>query len=767
MHTGTWTTDRRGVPAGGLSLAFAGGALLVLQLPRPVPILTLAALGLVALWPRLPARGLCLALWLGALHASLLAGQTLADRWPAERHGEQLEVGGQVRSLPEWRDGDVRFVFAPDAAARAAGLPRRLRVGWYDAEDRPRAGDCWQFTLRVRAPRGRVSPGAFDHERWLFQAGLGAMADVRAARRCAPDHPAPVHRLRERLRDRIDAGHAGHPARGLMLALLLGDRSGLSDADWTVFRNTGTTHLMAISGMQVGLVAGLVLLLVRRGWAASAWLSERIAAPRVALVAAALSAMGYAALAGFQVPTQRALVMWLVLAAAFICARGTRPARPLAIALALVVLIDPRSLLAAGTWLSFAAVAGILWLMSGRRGRGRRDWRDFAVLQFGLLAVLTPLSLLFFAGATWMDPLVNALAIPLYALLLPALVLAFVLSLLLPPLGEGLLGWVVEALQLFRLALGWASAATQAWVHWPVRPLAAGLALLGAVLMLLPRGLPLWGLSLALCLPALWPVTRAPADGLQLAVLDVGQGLAVTVRTRHHLLLFDAGPAFDGGFDAGASVVLPWLRHEGVRRVDMLVLSHRHADHYGGLAAVREALPVVTERGTGLGPPCIAGERWRWDGVEFEFLHPAQPQRWTVNNVSCVLRIRVGDRAVLITGDIERRAELTLLREHGAALKADVLVAPHHGSATSSIPEFVAAVGPQWVFYGAGWRNRHRHPRAEVVARYAALGARQYATGDAGTLVLDLPATGPARLTVAREAQRALWRLPPEVTRGL
>jgi competence protein ComEC len=762
MHTRARIAGWAGVNVTGLTLAFSCGLLAVLLAPRLLPLwycVLALPLFLLPCYFRAPA----LAAVVGATYASLVAGSLIDARWPVERHGEDVVVLGHIAALPEARGADWRFLYAPDTEARAAGLPHRVRVSWYRSDAALMAGDCWQFTLRMRSPRGSVSAGAFDYERWLFRERIGATAYVREAAPCSVSGGQGIHRIRDRLRQRIDARMPEHPAQGLALALLIGDRSRLSSEDWEIFRRTGTSHLIAISGLHVGLLAGFFHFAVRWLWSRSATLVSLLAAPRAGLLAGSIAALAYAALAGFAVPTQRALIMWVVLALALWSGRFARPWRLLAVAWLMVLLLDPLAVLGAGTWLSFAAVGAILWLIAGRSGKPVR-WHAFGRLQFGLLIALAPLTLLFFDGASWLSAPVNALAIPLFGLMLPALMLSLALSLMLPELGTPLLLLVADGLNLFRDALAWV-AQLGGWharhVAWP----AALMALLGSLLLLAPRGVPLHALGLIMWLPAIWTPNLGPREGFRLAVLDVGQGLAVVIQTARHTLLFDAGPAFQGGFDAGEAIVVPWLRRQGVSRIDRMVLSHLHLDHFGGMGAVREAFEIGDERATGRGPPCIAGERWIWDSVEFEFLHPEQPAHWSINNVSCVLRVRYAGRSALITGDIEAGAERHLLRRDAKALRAEVLVAPHHGSATSSTAAFVDAVSPKWVLYGAGWRNRYQHPRPEVVARYAALGAAQHYTGGEGTLLLEFGPNG-WRLAGARAESAAIWRAPVERLAG-
>lgn len=751
-----------------LILLFTAGVLLVHALPSLLPFWTLALLAVPALL-RWRGRAAWAAFALGLLHASWQAQSALAQRWPAERHGEEHTLRGTVVSLPasEWRNDPrepgrrqriLRFEFAPDDDA----FPRRIRVSWYRADSEVRGGECWELRLRLRAPHGSLNPGGFDYEAWLLRRGVGAVATVREAKACAPAATAtPVLRLRQALVDRIRAELGESRASALLVALTVGDTAGLRDADWDAYRVTGTTHLIAISGFNLAIVAGFAFFVVRWGWSLLPRLCLWLPAQRAALPGAALAATLYALLAGFEPPVARALFMLLVLTLAAWFHRLDQPSRALAWAWLALLLFDPFAVFSPGLWLSFGAVAAIFYLTVGR-WRRRADWRVAVKLQLFLSVVLTPLTLYYFHGLAWAAPLVNLLAVPVFALLTPLLLVAVWLLMLWPALGAPLLRLSATLLQWLQAILDFlAQTLPQAWIPasppWP----ALLLALVGAVLLFAPRGLPLRGFALLCFVPLLLPPRAPPVNGLELAVLDVGQGLAVVARTEHHVLLFDAGPAFAEGFDAGASVVAPYLLGEGIRDIDLLLLSHGDNDHAGGVAAVRRLLNVRAEMGTEGGLPCRDGQRWRWDGVDFELLHP-EGSYWSENNGSCVLRID-GAFSVLLPGDIERRAERRLLRERGERLRVDVLLAPHHGSATSSTEEFIDAVAPAIVVHAAGWRSSFGHPKPAVVARYAERGVDQYTTGVVGMLRIWRDAhSGELRVEPWRHRAARWWNAAPE-----
>lgn len=751
--------------------------------PRPPTDLRTLALaygaGVAApfLLPVLPGLGACLALalpavlpWRGRVLWSAVAlgvlltcwhGQRALDqRLPPQRHGQTLWVEGIVASLPEravqQQDGPTwRFRFD----TRQAGLPPRLRVSWYRSDTEVVAGQCWRLQLRLRTPRGSFNPGGFDYEAWLLRERIGATASVRDAERCEDSGGYRLLRWRRDIVAAIGAVLGERPAASLLAALSVGDTSAMTDLDWQRFRVTGTTHLIAISGFNLAIVTGFAFFLMRWSWSLFPWLCLRVPAQRAGLYGSGAVAIVYALLAGFEPPVTRALIMLLVLILAATRDRLQQPSRALLYAFALIVTLDPFAVLSPGLWLSFGAVAAILYVSLGRHRRAPA-WRLAIHVQLFLSLVLVPMTMGFFAGFAWLAPVANLIAVPVFGVLTPMLMSSLLLYGLWEPLGRVCLrasGWLLDGVHA---ALAWAAdTVPSAW--WPASPQPAALALgaIGAVLLFAPRGLPLRPLALV-GLAAL-VVPRTPSvTGLEVTALDVGQGTAVVVRTPHHALLFDAGPAFDEGFDAGRSVVVPYLLAQDIRRIDALVLSHGDNDHAGGVDAVRGLLAVDRVIGTADGEPCVDGLSWQWDGVAFRFLHP-DDGAWSPNNRSCVLHID-GDFDVLLPGDIERGAEARLLRAHRAVLSADLLLSPHHGSGTSSTAAFIDAASPQVVVHPAGWRSRYGHPRGDVVGRYAEAGVRQHVTGVEGAVRIVRDPDGALQVEGWRSRAARWWNAPAE-----
>ena len=720
-----------------LAALFTAGVLIVHALPVLPAVGWLTAASVPAL---LPWRGRAAysVLLLGLLWCTWRVDAGVQQRWPMSRRGEELVVDGHVASLPEQSPGKGddertwRFQFQPDAET----LPP-MRVSWYRSEAVLRAGECWRFKLRIRTPHGSMNPGAFDYEAWLFRQGIGATASVRDAERCDGEAGPVSLRWRQALVDRMRIWLPGHPGLPLLAALTIGDDSGLSSSEWQAFRLTGTTHLIAVSGFNVAIIAGFAFLLGRWLWSLWPRLCLRLPAQKAGMLASAAVGLAYAFAAGWEPPVQRAALMLVFLLAAAWFDRLRHPARVLALAWVAVLLIDPLTVTTPGLWLSFAAVATIFYVSAHRLKAGHFAAEALRV-QLALTFALIPLSLFFFQGLSWATAPINLLAVPVVAVLTPAALIALCAAALWPAVGIHLLGVTASALSELERGLVWtADQAAPAWFAASPPPFALALAGFGLLMLLAPRGVPLRIPGLICLLPLLAPPQPAPRQGFELAMLDVGQGLSVVVRTAHHVLLYDTGPAFDEGFDAGESVVVPYLLGQGLRRIDRVVISHHDQDHIGGLGAVRRLLRIDDELGAPDRPACHDGIAWDWDGVHFQFLHPEAGASSSDNDGSCVLAVGDYPHRLLLAGDIEAAAERRLIQFHRDALRSEVLVAPHHGSRTSSGQEFVAAVQPRLVLYGAAWRSHFGHPRPEVVARYDALGAQQYVTGVSGALLLS------------------------------
>lgn len=690
-----------------------------------------------------------------AMGHAALAAQSLQDaqtHWRDRAAQTPVDVlRGHVVGLPDREEFRTRFVL------RETATGQRVRMGWYDDAPDLQPGQCWQIRGRLREAHGSVNAGGFDYEQWLFRERLVGSASVRGAERCADDRAASLDRLRDSLSKRLRDAATTRAGQALIPALVVGDRRGLSDADWTALRRTGTSHLVAISGLHIGLLAVVGYVLGAWLWRRSAWLCRRLAAPRAGAVLGLALALAYAALSGFALPAQRALIMVAVFVACVLLGRSTLNWHALGLAAIAVLLRDPLAPLAPGFWLSFAAVGWIILI--GRAGLYQRAhaWLRWPMLQLGLSLGLVPLTAVWFGEVSLLGPAVNFILIPIFAVFVPLLLLASAALLLGWMLPIQLMGFSAAGLLGLLATLGaWPAGALAVALDWQLALCAGlGLAILFAARSVLAR---VAGAALLLPLVAT-SAAQVPAGQARIDVFDVGQGLSVLVRTARHALLYDAGPAYRSGFDAGEAIVLPGLRAMDVRALDLLVISHGDGDHAGGADAVLSGLPVADRLGAG-GRPCRAGQRWDWDGVAFDVLHPESDDAQG-NNSSCVLRIRSADgMAALLPGDIERSAEAQLLAR-AATVRSDLLILPHHGSSSSSSAEFLAAVQPRWAVAPAGYANRWGFPTAPVRARLAENDTHLLSTAHQGQLQFDLGAGLQIRRMARADAPR-IWRHQPD-----
>lgn len=724
-----------------------------------------------SLWIRSRRLGWLGALLLGLGWVNLQAGSVLAAQLPPALEGKEVPVSGQISGLPEMEARRTRFrLRVDDIPENPEPLRGRLlQLAWYDdfgaVEPGPRtalhAGAKWQMSIRVRAPRGLINPGGFDAERHALAQRITATGYVRST--SAPRQlraPRGIDAWRERMALRIFAVTPATSSRYVQ-ALALGDTRALADEDWHTLRATGLTHLIAISGFHVGLVAGFFALATAGIWRVVPLLAHHWPRPQAAASAALMGAIFYAAVAGFALPTVRTVLMIAVVVLARLWRRPTGVAGSLALAAIVVLLCDPLSILAAGFWLSFAGVAWLVWCLPD----SRIHWlRGFFSAQGVATLGLLPLTVVLFGQASLAGPLANLVAIPWWSLVVvPLALLGTGLEALVAGSGAWLwqlsgwcfdLSWpLFEWLGHSRFSLWWLPESGR---------LALLLALLGAFWLLLPRAVPGKTLALLLWLPMLWPARELPARGeVELLLVDVGQGLAVLVRTARHSVLYDAGPAVKDGFDAGERAVVPALRALGVSQLDRVVISHGDSDHIGGFNAVRASIPVAEWRAPeGMQPaadmPCLADQQWEWDGVVFRFLHPTPAFPYLRNESSCVLQVQSRHGTLLLTGDIGEVIEQGLVKRRAGDLRADVVIAPHHGSAGSSQAAFVGATGARLVLVSSGHGNRFGHPRAEVVQRWQTAGAEVLATADSGAIRVWLGEDG-VQLRERRRSRPRIW----------
>lgn len=756
---------------------FLLGILSLLQLPalppwQPaalLPVLVLAAVLLPLL--RCPVWYACGFLW-----ALLFAHQQMDSQLAPEWQGIPLEVHGHAVSLPERNDRYVRFdfevsrMYGPDG--RELTAPGRIRLNWYRPYPQFLPGDPLHLTVKLKRPHGYRNPGGFDYEGWLFRNAIRARGYIVNGGVEESDGAEPafsIHRWRHRVREWLDpvVRHLENPA--LITALALGDRSDVDRLQWRVLNRTGTNHLLAISGLHIGLVAAIAYFLAGWLWPlpgrTALWLPTPLVAALVSLVAAAV----YAMLAGFTVPTRRALVMIATLLLARILYRHIGRRTGFCLALLAVLILDPFAVLSPGFWLSFSAVAVILLALSSPLQPAEKAVR-FARIQWFLFLGLGPLLAFWFHQIPLLGILANSLAIPWISLAGVPPILSGTLALAVcTPLAEFLLVLGDHSLTLIWGCLEWLAGLEAGVRVLPQTTLPAlSAALTGAALLLLPRAMPGKWMGVFWLLPLLFPRADVPEPGtFRFNLLDVGQGLAAVVQTRSHVLTYDTGPAYGPDFNTGWAVVAPFLRHAGIARVDVHIQSHGDNDHIGGLEDLLTAVPVNTilygER-LDIDHPrvqeCLNGETWEWDGVRFQILHPPGGGVLRGNDRSCVLRISTGTHSVLLTGDIERRGERSLLGSSRDGLESTILVAPHHGSLTSSGEAFVRAVSPRYALFSSGYLNRYGFPKQAIIKRYRDAGAILFDTAGSGAIEFRVAEDG-INISSHREESRRFWHNQP------
>lgn len=763
-----------GLPSWPVLLACAIAALVTLLLLRGIP------------------RSIATGLLCGLCWAAAVAHLALSDALPHADEGRDITVTGTVASLPHRFDGGVRFHLDVERVeTQGATVPPKIVLSWYGEQasdpDSIHPGERWRLVVRLQRPHGNANPHGFDYEAWLLEQGVRATGYVRPAghRNARLDTRVmgagyAVERIRGLLRQRILEALAGQPYAGVIVALVIGDQRGIGQDDWDVFNRTGISHLVSISGLHITMVAGLaawaVSILWRRSFWTSAQLPLRLPAQKAAALAGAVTALLYVLLAGFGVPAQRTFYMLAVVAIALWCGRIASSSHVLCLALGVVLVLDPWAMLWPGFWLSFGAVAAILYACSGRIGMQTRGWRASLALgartQWAVTVGLAPLTLLLFGQVSLVSPLANAIAIPVISLFVTPL--ALIGSVLPAPLGSPVLGMAHLAIELLARLLAWLAA--PALAVWTA-PAPSGwillLALIGTAWMLAPRGWPQRWTGLAAWTPLLTQLpTTPPAGQFTVTAFDVGQGMALLVETPHHRLLYDTGPQYAPGASGATRVILPYLRGRGIRRLDALVVSHSDLDHVGGAAELLDAVQVTTVtsslpdnhallRAARSHRRCAAGQSWRWDGVAFEMLGPEPASyadtRLKANARSCVLRIAAGGQAILLAGDIEAAQETALLRGGDRRLRADVLLAPHHGSGTSSTAAFLRAVSPRLGIFQVGHRNRYRHPKREIYARYAEMGIERMRTDQHGAVTLQFGAGAAIAASAWRATNARYW----------
>lgn len=681
--------------------------------------------------------GFAFTLW----HAHSISSFTLNKDWEEK----PLLVRGTITSLPAPGKFGTTFTFKLNTLSDKIHTEypdATIRLNWPHkfTPKHLKAADTWQLSVKLKRIHGVQSPKAYDYEAWAFENGIRASGVVLDARdnQFLQSQFSPLLKLRQFLQEKIQA--SGHSP--WLMALMLGERIGISQADWQVLRNTGTNHLMAIGGLHIGMAAGFAYFLMNFIWRRLPRLSLIMPAQQVSALAALFIGYSYAALSGFSLPAQRASVMLVVGMLAIFFKRNIHSWNIFSLAILCVLIINPLAVLSESFCLSFLTIALILYAMENRVSPSGFWWKHGRI-QWVIGLGLIPCSFYFFQECSILSFIANSISIPWLAIgILPLCLLANIFFLISPSLASLLL-WVADK----SLAGLWMILSLLSQSHFSSWPLSIPnllyflLMMSGFLLLLMPAGLPLRWLGLIWILPAFLYQPSKPAQGeYWLNLLDVGQGLSVIIQTAKHTLVYDTGPNL-GSSDMGASVVLPFLRNIKTTKIDLMVISHSDNDHIGGMKAILHAYPhtliktsVPSDIACSHAYFCNAGDSWVWDGVKFTFIYPFNHDTGDRNNSSCVLSIDNGSYKVLLPGDIEKKAELDLISETPQLLQANLIIAPHHGSQTSGLEAFIRWVNPEIVLYATGYRNRYHFPHESVLETYERLKVQAYDTVDSGSM---------------------------------
>jgi competence protein ComEC len=726
-----------------------------------------------------------LAIGCGYNWAAWRADVRMAERLPAQWEGKDIAITGVVASLPQKTERGLRFEFEVEKVSTLEAVTpshislnayRDTRSGDEASSTMPdmHAGERWQWTVRLRKPHGASNPDGFDVEAWLLERNVRAVGYVRSKETMlkqdanASGIGYSINRLRETIRNNFAKVLKDKPLAPILIALAVGDQSGISPNQWQLFWRTGVGHLISISGLHITMVASLFYGLALWLWRSRPALTLHVPAQKIAVIAGMISALAYALIAGFSVPTQRTFYMLATVAAFLWTGRMSSPSRVLCAALFIVTVVDPWAVLSPGFWLSFGAVGALMYVSAGRAGK--IHWlRQLGATQTAITLIMAPLLLVLFQQVSLVSPLANAIAIPVVSFIVTPLTLLGAL----PPfefcllLAHKVMEWCMVFLQWTAQMPGatWQSHAPPAWTML--------LGVLGMLWLLAPRGVPARWLGVVWALPMFLLLPDKPAPGqLWLTVIDVGQGLSVAIQTQNHALLYDTGPSYSEESDAGNRIVVPYLRAAGIHQLDGLIVTHADSDHSGGAISVLQTVPTAwmlsslepdsdIHKYTIKSKRCEAGQVWDWDGVKFEILHPTaenlEDESRKINNNGCVLKLTSIHGSVLLTADIEQLAEAELL-EREADLKADVLVAPHHGSKTSSTQAFIEAIGAEQVIFTVGYRNRFGHPKEEVVQRYVDLETKIYRSDEHGAVLVKFDDGKKMNITPWRQQDKRYWR---------
>lgn len=670
---------------------------------------------------------------------------------PLDLEGKAISVTGYISSIPNTADNRISFLFSLEKL-QTKKTHATIKLFLQNSNLNLRAGDKWKFTVKLKRIHGMMNPGGFDYESWAFQEGIKATGYVvdTTENQLLESHwyHGFLNRLRQTLKDKMQAELPESNTSPWIIALALGEKQNISSENWEVLRNTGTNHLMAIAGLHIGLMSSFIFFIVSACWRRITYLMFLAPAQVAGGFAALIMGILYSALAGFSIPAERTCSMLSIVLITLMLKRIIASWYAWSIALLIVLLLNPLCVLTESFWLSFCSVGLIIYGMSARLNSNNLWWK-LGRIQWVIAIGLIPLSIWLFQQFSLISFVANSIAIPCVGFIIVPLTLSGCLVLIFSAKCGGFILLLADKLLVvlwniltYLSHLKWADYYLMIPNTWILLAACAGM-----IMLLLPAGFKGKWFGIFWFLPLIFYQHPAPKSGdIWFSLLDVGQGLSAVIQTHSHVLVFDAGPKLGANYDMGESVVAPFLQSIGTKNIDMLVISHPDNDHIGGAKSLFHYFKILktkTSTPDRLLPftseYCLRGQSWQWDEVTFKFLYPTIDNLDSDNESSCVLLItNKNQKSILLTGDIEKNAEKFLIANEGKNLTANILVAPHHGSKTSAVDEFVEDIHPQYVLFPVGYRNRYHFPHASVIEKYQHINATCFRSDVSGALRFSL-----------------------------
>jgi competence protein ComEC len=706
-------------------------------------------------------------LWLGGISLGLVwmcwqASNILAQNLPPTLIGKNINIQGYILDLPVQTDKYTQFnlrINKLEYSGQVYDFKAKVRFRWYGNKLRLKPGQLWSFNTKLKPVHTIVNFGVADPGKYLFMQRIRATANLNknsAAQLLA--ETKNINLWRYYLVQHLKSGIKHLPNAGIILSIAVGDRSLMRDEQWDWFRATGAVHLVAISGLHVSSLGLFGFGLGSIFWKLVLMLgliNHKLPLRQFALILSLILVSIYILISGFSISAQRAYIMLLGILLPILLNYSLSSSQRIALALAFVLVYDPLATLSVGFWLSFTLVSLIIYLytFTPKAKPNIIYWLYYLIIiQLMLSIAAYPLVKYFFHDAPFIASiLTNLLLVPLATLvIIPAILFTSLLYLILPNAAILIFGLISAGFDLLFEIGKFNIGLEQQLIAWlplkkSINILSIITTILAIILIFAPRWLPIRYLGFIYLLP-LWLIFKQPEleyGEFELTVFDVGQNLAVAIRTQNRHILYDTANDW-----MGKRVVVPYLRNHNIHNLDLLIISHADSDHIGGADYVTKQIAVgqilsgerqVAELSPYLDSTmqiplayCQAGQTWRWDGVIFSILHPDEQYNFNSNDRSCVLKITAKSGSALLTGDITANVEYKLVRQQN--LNADLLLAAHHGSKSSSTPAFIAAVAPQVVVFSTGYLNAHRHPHPEILHRYQTQNIKIFNTPETGSL---------------------------------